>query len=409
LIGYKPRVPTGRPLVLIDATPLRADSGFRGIGRYIRDLLYGLAQTRGDWEATIRVAALDELSLSGRAHVSEDLVQSADAAFAARGSEGAALKYARRAVLGRVAERHDARLLHLTEAVGTPFRCPTPRLLTCHDLIELRYPKQYLGGPIRARLRLMREQRRYGSAEHIVAISQRTANDAIEIAGVRPERVHVVLHGVDLETFSERADERDDHTKLSELGLSGIDYVVYAGGADWRKNVEGMARALAVARRNVNVELVWAGALQPRYVSMVRRIARSHGVDGSVRFLGFVPESHMPALFRNARAHLFISRLEGFGLSVVEAMAVGCPVIVARGSCSDEIAAEGGIVVDPDDPEAAGKAILELVVDPNARKRQAELGRARVPYFDRVRMARDYAALYAELVLGRALSDRAAQ
>jgi glycosyltransferase involved in cell wall biosynthesis len=400
-----PKVDTRKhgALVLIDATPLRADSGLRGIGRYVRDLLHGLAATQDEWSSSLRIEALFELDALGHHRASADLIAAADEAFAARGTEGTALRVARRLQLDRVAALRGARLLHVTEAVGTPLWRSVPRLVTCHDMIELVYADQYLKGPARAFLRRLREIHRYADARAIVAISERSAEDLVAITGVQRERVRVVLHGIDLAGFG-ASDTQGMERGLRELGLRPGSYVFYAGGADWRKNVEGMLQALAVARRRVDVSLVWAGALRPKQEHHILAQARRLGLDGQVRLLGFVAERMMPALFRGAAAHVFLSRLEGFGLSVVEAMAAGCPVIVARASTSDEIVADAGIVVGADDAEAAGAAIARLVLDESLRAEHARRGRARAVHFGRERMARDYARLYRELACSASIT-----
>src|SRR4029079_12581403 len=123
-------------------------------------------------------------------------------------------------------------------------------------------------------------------------------------------------------------------------------------------------------------------------------------------FVGFVAERDMPGLYRRAVAHLFLSRLEGFGFSVVEAMAAGCPVIVARGSATDLVAGDAAIIVDADDPGAAGRAIVELASDPRARQSRIDLGRERARFFDRNRMAREYADLYKRIMLPRCSPGR---
>ena len=95
-----------------------------------------------------------------------------------------------------------------------------------------------------------------------------------------------------------------------------------------------MMAALARARRDIDIELVWAGKLGRKVALRARTAARASGVESHVRFLGFVDETVLPTLYRAAVAHLFLSRLEGFGLTVVEAVACGCPVIVARASAA---------------------------------------------------------------------------
>jgi glycosyltransferase involved in cell wall biosynthesis len=123
-------------------------------------------------------------------------------------------------------------------------------------------------------------------------------------------------------------------------------------------------------------------------------MARASGVFEGVRFLGYVPDEDLAALYRRAGALLFLSRLEGFGLPVAEAMAASCPSIVARDSGSDEVAGDAGIAVDADDHRAAADAILSLTRFEESRKSLVTKGLARVSIFDRREMARAYVRSY---------------
>jgi glycosyltransferase involved in cell wall biosynthesis len=288
----------------------------------------------------------------------------------------------------------------MPEAMGIPPILPIPRVITCHDVIPLVYPQQYLGkglfGSIRRAVRLAKDLRRYRLAKRVIAISERSKSDIIRLLGVPTERIDVVPNGIDIARFDGREmnTSDSDNEKLASLGLGPRPFVVYVGYGDYRKNVPGMLTALAEARRSVDIDLVWAGKLPPAMVSTIRDLARREGVEASLRFLGFVPDEALPALYRAAVAHLFLSRLEGFGLTVAEAMASGCPVLVAKGSGADEVAGDAGIVVDPDDPLEAGRQIARLAQHPAAREASAALGRERARAFDRAHAARGYVASY---------------
>jgi glycosyltransferase involved in cell wall biosynthesis len=393
-----------RPVVLVDATLLRTVTGFYGMGRFAYDLLHGLEQTRAEWEGRLRVATVTRLSLPARFEVRDDLAAAADEAIAERGSvDYVHALYLRRLLLGAAARRAGAGAVHMTQEAGSPVVLRVPRIATCHDVIPLVYPRKYLGGDPDARVpltwrtehakRLGKDLRRYRRAARVVAISDRSKRDLVDLLRVDPAKIDVVHNGVDLSRFVDPA-PGDDEARRARLGVGRRPYVVYVGACDWRKNLPGLFMAVNRARRDVDLDLVWAGRLERHEAERVEREAREAGVRPNLRRLGFVSDADLPALYRGAVAHVFLSRLEGFGLTVVEAMASGCPVVVGRGSATDEIAGDAGLIVDPEDVEGAAAAIVKLHGDEGERARLVALGRARARHFDRARMARGYVESY---------------
>jgi glycosyltransferase involved in cell wall biosynthesis len=392
---------TMRPIVLLDATPLSAPSGTRGIGRYIFDLLRGLEECKASWEGELDLMALGSFD----AGPSRDLATVAAETIKNRGTSGERLIRMRRMWLPAVARRANAALVHITEALGTPPVLPAPRLVTCYDLIPLRYPREYLGSRRAKFERLLVDAFRYRSAVRVVAISEKTKQELVEILHMKPDVIDVATCGIDSQHWTSQDAKERDPARRAALGLGDKPYVVYVGFSDYRKNVEGMLAALSHARRQVDVELAWAGSLPPRNLASVQRKARDAGVFPHVRMLGFIGDPDLAALYRGAAAHVFLSRIEGFGLSVAEAMAAGCPVIVGGGSGTDEVAGDAGIVVDPDDPISAGDAIVRLIRDPAERERRARAGRERALLYDRRNMALQYVDSYrAALGLARGAS-----
>jgi glycosyltransferase involved in cell wall biosynthesis len=405
-------MPSPRPVVLVDATLLRTVTGFYGMGRFAYDLLHGLAQTRADWQGRLSIATVTRLRLPARFTTSEDLAAAADEAIAERGTVDYHETLARRRLLlGAAAHRAGASLVHMTQEAGAPIVLRLPRIATCHDIIPLVYPREYIGGDPDDGLalawrtayarRFAKDLRRYRRAARVVAISERSRDDLVTILGVARARVDVVPNGVDLTRF-EGATSADDAARRAALGVGRRPYAVYVGACDWRKNLPGVFAAVNRARREVDLELVWAGRVERHEAERIEREAREAGIRPHLRRLGFVSDADLPALYRGAVAHVFLSRLEGFGLTVVEAMASGCSVVVGRGSATDEIAGDAGIIVDPEDVESAGAALARLAREPDERARLVALGRARARHFDRARMALGYVESYL-----RALGERA--
>jgi glycosyltransferase involved in cell wall biosynthesis len=375
--------------VVVDLTPLATPTRLRGIGRYLRTLALGLsrlpsAETRG-----LRLVALTGLDLLGRCAWTDDFSRAADA-VEARPFPTAADRYrwayARRVALWSAVRKVGADLVHLGDPNATPLTPPhgerCRRIVTCHDLIELQFPKIYFGARDGFEVvgsRILR--RRFRSADHILAISHATLNDLVDRLAVDPARISVAYNGFDLEHFS--AESRpDDLARVAAFGLRDRRYVLYVGDTDWRKNVEGMLAALGRARRaGLDLDLALAGELDPPKLARLRRIAQAEGVASAVHTLGYVVDDDLRALYRHAHAHMLVSRSEGFGYPVVEAMASGCPVITTRCGSLGEVAGAAAVLVDPEDSTAMSDALLRLAAEPDFRARLVARGLARAATF----------------------------
>jgi glycosyltransferase involved in cell wall biosynthesis len=197
------------------------------------------------------------------------------------------------------------------------------------------------------------------------------------------------------------------HTVLDKHGLRAHAFALYVGGPDWHKNVEGMLGGLAAARRHgVSLELAWAGHLGEEARARIAKLASHAGVSDALKLLGFVPDEELSVLYRHAIAHLLVSRCEGFGLTIVEAMASGCPVVTTRKGSLPEVAGDAALTADPDDHEAIGRALVRLARQEHLRRELSERGQARAPRFSRRTQALAMAKVYREF-LGVSAADAA--
>jgi glycosyltransferase involved in cell wall biosynthesis len=245
-------------------------------------------------------------------------------------------------VLPRLARRERLDVLHCPTFRGPLHRPGCPLVVTVHDLAVLRHPatfnqwtRQY------SRLCVSRVAR---AARLVIAVSEQTRRDVVELLGVPDERVRVIPNGVS-DVFSPDGPAEDG------------DYVLAVGTLEPRKN---LAR-LADATRRLGVELRVAGAAGWGDVALPQN---------GVRLLGRVSDEELARLYRGARCLAYPSLAEGFGIPIVEAMASGTPVVTSRGRATEETAGGAAVLVDPLDVASIAAGIEE------ATSRRDELVRA---------------------------------
>ena len=236
------------------------------------------------------------------------------------------------------------------------------------------------------------------SADLVIAISDTTKDDLRADSGISAERIVRVYNAIDLERWSEPPLPSDTEV-AQRLDLHRRPFVIYVGGCDWHKNIEGMMRALAAARQlGSDIELAWAGRLSTEQHEAAAKMARDADVEHAVRFLGFIGDDELRALYRQALAHLLVSHAEGFGLTVVEAMAAGCPVVTTLGGSLGEIVGDAALKVPAEDAQAAGAALVRLSQDGALRAQLRERGRERAQLFSRDVQAKAMVAAFRSLL-----------
>ena len=389
--------------VVFDMSTLLTTSQFRGTGTYC----LGLARAFG--RAGPLLDGLDIHLMLGPARTLPVVplrrgLASLDRAFPPGGRVLGDGEYlAAKHVVGRARlamARPD--LYHSAEPTGTPRpprRCKT--LVTHHDVIPIimKYPYKIPGLSWKARVPL--EWLRFRGVDHAIAISHCTRDDLIEHTPMRPEQTSVVYHGVDPDRFN--TDEAPGEAERVRR-VCGTDrpYFFYVGGFDTRKQVPEMVQAFAERAAEVEEALVICGKIGPEVAEAVQRLVERYNVQGRVLTPGFVPDELLPALYRHAKAHVMLSLYEGFGMTLTEAFACGCPVIAARASCVPEIARDAALLVDPEAGivTAAGEAMVMVSTDEELRQTLRHRGLQRARFFTWDRCAEETIAVYRTILGG---------
>lgn len=250
---------------------------------------------------------------------------------------------------------------------------PEPEVITIHDAVAWRFPDE--SAPIPA---AVVEARR---AAAVVCVSHFSAAEVSEVLGVAEP--HVVYNGVD-PRYAQATPLSAG--RLLELGINRP-YVLHAGGASTRKNLEGLAEAWPRIRSaHQDVSLVLSGPPHER-----RSRLFSH-LSGAL-LLGRVPDADMPGLVAGAAVVVVPSLYEGFGLPALEAMAAGVPVVAADTSALPEVVGSDGILVPPTGEGLADGVTWALTHDRDILT-NVQRGRRRASEFTWERSARGHAAVW---------------
>ena len=241
--------------------------------------------------------------------------------------------------------------------------------------------------------------------DHIVAISHYTKRCLVEELGIAADKITVVHHGMDHERFRPLT---PSPSLLQRYQLpEGRRYLIYVGTEDPRKNLRTLVRALARVRRELpEVELIkagWSHDAGERQVLVA--LATELGVLDAVHFLEDVREDDLPQLYSLAEMYVTPSLYEGFGFTLLEAMACGTPAVYAEAGSLPEIAAGAGVGVAPVTAERLAEEVLSVLRSRDKRDALRAAGRARAASFTWPASTQGVLAVYTELLDGNPRSS----
>jgi glycosyltransferase involved in cell wall biosynthesis len=297
-------------------------------------------------------------------------------------------------IMPRAARAYEADLLHVPYW-APPLRSSVPIVVTIHDIIPLILP-QYHGGPlVRAYTQLVSAAAR--GATLILTDSDASRNDIIQHLRIQADHVRTIYLAADPE-FSDHVDPIDTAVLRKNYDLPE-EYVLYLGGFDARKNIETLLQVYTWAQDVLgeNYPLVVAGSLPDRHDAFFhdpRVIAKQIEVEAAIRCIGRVADEDKVALYQQARAFLYPTLYEGFGLPALEALACGVPVIGSNASSVPEIVGDAGILVDPQDARAMAGALIAVCTEDPLHDDLSERALRQAEKFSWEKCARETAEAY---------------
>jgi glycosyltransferase involved in cell wall biosynthesis len=261
--------------------------------------------------------------------------------------------------------RHGVNILHVPWLYA-PAIVLSRLIITVHDLTDVL--TQPVGDtPLVRTGRLFFARRALNRADRILAVSHSSKRELSRVFDVPEEKIEVIYNALD-ERFL-REPMPADADRILERHAVTDPFVLYAGNIKPQKNLPRLIEAFAVAKANLRdhpeysrLKLLLIGDSAEEHSDLRRAVLRSR-LEGEVRFLGFVPYDVLRVFYSRARAFLFPSLDEGFGLPPLEAMAHGTPVLTSSVSSLPEVFADAALLVNPENIFEIARGIQQILTD----------------------------------------------
>lgn len=283
-------------------------------------------------------------------------------------------------------------ILHVT-SLGYPIASDLPTVMTIHDIGPLSHPEYF---PLRNH-GIMRRSISHAlkNVDHFVGVSEFTATAfahyvAKEFEQDVSSKLSVVYEGVSKDFIS--FDAKSNYRPI----CGDKPFILAAGKLSPRKNITGIVNALSRLKDQIDLDLVVVGGSGWDMESFDQLI-NDKGLAGRVHLAGYVSDEELKELYSKAEMFIYPSMFEGFGLTVLEAMACGTPVITSNSTSIPEVTGDAAILIDPNSTEELCDSILSLIHDPILKNTLVEKGKIRAQEMNWESAAQQMTKIYCKL------------
>ena len=276
---------------------------------------------------------------------------------------------------------------------------PVPTVISIMDLAFFHFPDYFT----KKDLAQLKSWTGYSvkKARAIITISTSSKDDIIKLYGTSIDRVHVVYLGIK-NTVTLKPHIYSMQELQTKYGISK-DFVLFVGTLQPRKNISRLIEAFSLLLKDKSyqgspIQLVIVGKKGWQYEEILES-PKKFGIEDKVKFLDFVPDDELVMLYKNALCFLFPSLYEGFGLPILEAMKLGCPVITSNVSSMPEAGGDAAIYVDPENVEDIAKKLEKVLSDSKLRSEMVEKGKKQVQKFNWDKTAKETLAILEQVAM----------
>ena len=265
-------------------------------------------------------------------------------------------------------------------------------IVTVHDLIFIHTPQYYHW--IDRQIYNFKFRRACRCADRVIAVSEYTKQEIMHYYHTPESKIDVVYQGCD-PVFSQEIEEGKLQEVKARYQLPDK-FVLYVGSIEERKNLMLVAKAMAELNRRAAIHVVAVGR-RTAYVDQIQDFLKAQGIDHLFHFYHQVPYADLPSFYKWASVFAYPSRIEGFGIPLLEAISSGVPAIGCTGSCLEEAGGPNSIYVNPDDAKGMADAILRTCTDEPLRQHMISEGKKYALNFSDEKLSHDLMKVYENL------------
>lgn len=281
----------------------------------------------------------------------------------------------------------------------------TKKIITVHDLSFLRHP-EFFSWRKNFWHRMLGVKKILRSVDRIIAVSDNTKNDLVELVGLDPKKISVVYSGNNLikreVTENEARDffSKNDLMVTKAVSLVNPEYILYLGTIEPRKNICGLIKAYEDLREKnpdlTNLKLFLAGGKGWKS-RLIYQTWSTSKYRADIKFLGYISKKDKEILYSQARAFIYPSYYEGFGFPPLEAMAYGVPVICSNVSSLPEVVGDAALMINPFKPQEMTEALKLILENDKLRQDFINQGYQQAALFSWDKAAKEYLQIFQEL------------
>lgn len=265
-------------------------------------------------------------------------------------------------------------------------------IVTVHDLIFIHTPQYYHW--IDRQIYNFKFRRACRCADRVIAVSEYTKQEIMHYYHTPESKIDVVYQGCD-PVFSQEIEEGKLQEVKARYQLPDK-FVLYVGSIEERKNLILVAKAMAKLNRRAAIHVVAVGR-RTAYVDKIQDFLKAQGIEHLFHFYHQVPYADLPSFYKWASTFAYPSRIEGFGIPLLEAISSGVPAIGCTGSCLEEAGGPNSIYVNPDDAQGMADAILRTCTDEDLRQHMISEGKKYALNFSDEKLSHDLMRVYENL------------